>query len=99
MFKNMAFHIKQKNCSCRKDEYCTNGLECTEQNCFLLKSSTIGPTLPAIPIDNLNPILSILSSDYIQIQPVRDSNIRGFSNPVSNKSNASDELNYALKQK
>ena len=52
----MFTHIKQKNCPCRKDEYCTNGLKCTEQNCFLLKSSTDVPKSLAIQIDSLKPI-------------------------------------------
>ena len=53
----MPTHIKQNNCPCGKGEYCTNGLKCTEQNCFLLKSSTVVPKPLAIPIAILNPIL------------------------------------------
>jgi hypothetical protein len=67
-FKNMSTHIKQKNCPCRKSEYCTNGLKCIERNCFLLKSSTVVTRSLAIPIENLNPRLSILASDYRQSQ-------------------------------
>ena len=60
----MPTHIKQKNCPCRKGEYCTNGLKCTERNCFLIKSSTVFPKPLTIPIDKLNPIRSILASNY-----------------------------------
>ena len=31
---------KKQNCPCNTGEYCTNGLKCTEENCFLLKGST-----------------------------------------------------------
>ena len=60
----MPPHIKQKNCPCRKGEYCTNGLKCTERNCFLIKSSTVFSKPLTIPIDKLNPIRSILASNY-----------------------------------
>ena len=52
----MLTHIKQENCPCSKGEYCTNGLKCTERNCFLLKSSTFITKSLAIPFDSLNPI-------------------------------------------
>lgn len=37
----------KKNCPCNKGEYCTNGLKCTEENCFLLKSPTSVTRAPA----------------------------------------------------
>ena len=64
----MATQIRHSDCPCCKGEYCTNGLECTEQNCFLLKSFTVVPKPMAISIDSVNPILSILLSDYGQSQ-------------------------------
>ena len=64
----MPTHIKQKNCPCRKGEYCTNGLKCTERNCFLLKSSTVVTRSLAISVESLNPLLSILAPDYRQSQ-------------------------------
>jgi len=72
----MSAQIKQKNCPCSKGEYCTNGLKCTERNCFLLKSSTFVAKPLAIPIDNLNPILHILDPDYRQSQPFLNLNVR-----------------------
>ena len=59
---------KKKNCPCSKGEYCANGLKCTEKNCFLLKSSTFVTGPLAIPIESLNPPLSILTIDYRQSQ-------------------------------
>jgi len=73
----MTTQIRQNDCPCCKGEYCTNGLKCTEQNCFLIKSSTVMPKPLAISIDSLNPILSILVSDYRQIQSFWHRNIRG----------------------
>ena len=64
----MATQIRQNDCPCCKGEYCTNGLKCTEQNCFLIKSSTVVPKSLAISTDSPNPILSIPESDYRQIQ-------------------------------
>jgi hypothetical protein len=62
----MPTHIKQKNCPCGKGDYCTNGLKCTEQNCFLLKSSTVVPRPKAISIDSLNPILILPDNGRIR---------------------------------
>ena len=62
----MPTHIKQKNCPCSKGEYCTNGLKCTEQNCFLLKNSTVVPKPRAFPIDSPNPILKLPDSSWIR---------------------------------
>ena len=39
---------KKKNCPCSKGEYCVNGLKCTKENCFLLKTSI----LITIPVKN-----------------------------------------------
>jgi hypothetical protein len=62
----MPTHIKQKSCPCGKGDYCTNGLKCTEQNCFLLKSSTVVHRPMAIPIDSLNPILVLRDNGRIR---------------------------------
>jgi hypothetical protein len=59
----MPTHIKQNNCPCCKGEYCTNGLKCTERNCFLLKSSTVVVRLLGIPIEGFNPHLSIMTEE------------------------------------
>jgi len=64
----MSTHIKQNNCPCSKGEYCTNGLKCTERNCFLLKSSTFITKSPASSIENLNPLKMILPPDYREDQ-------------------------------
>ena len=64
----MSTHIKQNNCPCSKGEYCTNGLKCIEQNCFLLKSSTFVTKSLAIPIESLNPLKTILVPDYMKDQ-------------------------------
>ena len=93
----MLTHIIQKNCPCNKGEYCTNGLKCTERNCFLLKGSTLVTRSLAIPTENLNPSRSI---------PAFDTNIAGHfmylymadsEDPTLNKNDGSIELNYALK--
>jgi len=59
---------KKKNCPCSKGEYCANGLKCTEQNCFLLESSTFVTGPLAIPIESRNPLRLIPASDYRQSQ-------------------------------
>ena len=64
----MATQIKQNNCPCSKGEYCANGLKCTEQNCFLLKSPTVVSGQKAILVESLNSIPSGPVSDYKQIQ-------------------------------
>ena len=59
-------HIKKKNCPCSKGEYCTNGLKCTDQNCFLFKGSTFVTKSTDIPNESLNALRLILASDYRQ---------------------------------
>jgi hypothetical protein len=95
----MTTFLKQKNCHCRKGEYCTNGLKCTEQNCFLLKSSTFVTRPLAIPIEGLDPLRSILASEYIQNQSLYSIKHRGSDDSRLNESDNSTELNFALKQK
>jgi len=39
---DQTIHEKQwesfrKDCPCRKDEFCTNGLKCVKENCFLIR--------------------------------------------------------------
>jgi hypothetical protein len=94
----MSTHIKQKNCPCSKGEYCTNGLKCTERNCFLLKGSTFVARSLAVPIESLNPPISILTSDYRQSKSIY-LNIRGSDDSTPNMGDGLTELNYALKQK
>jgi hypothetical protein len=95
----MPTHIKQKNCPCSKGEYCTNGLKCTDRNCFLLKGSTFVTRSLAHPIealihsDRFCPPTSDKASHHIHL------NIRGSDDSTLNKSDGSTELNYALKQK
>jgi hypothetical protein len=36
-----------KNCPCRKDNRCVNGLECSEKYCFLLNNPPLEPMMPA----------------------------------------------------
>ena len=36
-----------KNCPCRKDDRCVNGLQCTEKHCFLLNGHRLQPMMPA----------------------------------------------------
>ena len=92
----MSIRIKQKNCPCSKGEYCTNGLKCTEGNCFLLKGSTFVTRPPETPIEILNPLRSILASDYRQSHSFY-LNIRGSDDATLDKNDGSTELNYALK--
>ena len=85
-------HIKQKNCPCSKGEYCTNGLKCTDQNCFLLKSSTFvtrSVTMPieaVTPLDRFYPLTTDKASHYIH------SDIKGSYNSTLNKSGDSIKL-------
>ncbi len=92
----MPAHIKQKNCPCNKGEFCTNGLKCTEQNCFLLKGSTFVTRSPAIPIESLNP-LEILASDTDKANHFIYLNMTGSDDPTLKNSDGSTELDYALK--
>ena len=63
---------KKNNCPCSKGEYCANGLKCTKQNCFLLKSSTLIIIPPTIPIERRNPLR------YKQSRPRYSSKHHGF---------------------
>ena len=94
---NMLTHIKQKNCPCNKGEFCTNGLKCTERNCFLLKGSTFVTRSPAIPIEGLNPLGSILASDTDKASHFIHLAMTGSDDPALKKSDGPTELNYALK--
>lgn len=88
----MPTHIKQKNCPCGKGDYCTNGLKCTEQNCFLLKGSTFVTRSIAMPIESLTysdrfwPPTTGRASYYIHL------NIRGSDDSTLNKGGGSTEL-------
>ena len=73
----MPTPIKQKNCPCSKGDYCTNGLKCTEPNCFLIKSPTIVTRQLAILTESLNSLQSSPVSDYKQGQLLRHLIIRG----------------------
>lgn len=47
----MTTKIRKSDCPCCKGEYCTNGLRCTDQNCFLLKGSTFVTRSMEMPIE------------------------------------------------
>jgi len=88
----MTALIKQKNCPCNKGEYCTNGLKCTDQNCFLLKSSTFVARSMAMPIealthlDRIYPLTTDKASQYIHLD------IKGSFDSTLNESGDSTEL-------
>jgi hypothetical protein len=88
----MTTLIKQKNCPCSKGEYCTNGLKCTGQNCFLLKGSTFVTRSMAMPIEALTyldrfyPLTIDRTRHYIHL------NIRGSYDSTLNMSNDSTKL-------
>ena len=87
----MTALIKQKNCPCSKGEYCTNGLKCTGQNCFLPKSSTFVTRSMAMPIE----ALIYLDQFYPPTDRVNHYihlNIRGSHDSTLNKSGDSTEL-------
>jgi hypothetical protein len=73
----MPTRIIQNNCPCSKGEYCTNGLKCTELNCFLLRSPTIVNRPLGISIERFNSLRSSPVSDYKQGQLLRHLIIRG----------------------
>ena len=88
----MITPIKLKNCPCSKSEYCTNGLKCTDQNCFLLKGSTFVTRSMAMPIEALiyldrsYSLITDGASQYIHL------NIRSSYNSTLNKSGDLTEL-------
>ena len=93
----MPTHIKQKNCPCSKGEFCTNGLKCTERNCFLLKGSTFVTRSPEISIESLIPLRTILTPDTDKASHFIYLNMTGSDDPTLKKSDGSIELNYAIK--
>ena len=88
----MITPIKLKNCPCSKSEYCTNGLKCTDQNCFLLKGSTFVTRSMAMPIEALTyldrsySLITDRASHYIHL------NTKGSYDSALNKSGDSAEL-------
>jgi hypothetical protein len=88
----MTTPIKQKNCPCSKGEYCTNGLKCTDQNCFLLKGLTFVTRSMAMPIealiclDQFYSLTADRAGHYIHL------NIRGSYDATLNETGDSTEL-------